>query len=783
MNLSRLALHFFVTLAGIDLVVLTPISAAEIPIDRHALVARHDIDWPDLKGEIPLGNGNFAFNADGTGLETFAGNTMSHWCWHSFPLPDGVLEKEVVPWAAVESGRLQGRTTPPARLKLWQTINPHPLNLGRLGFVDEVGRRLPPSDIQVTDRHLDLWTGLLTTHFTVKGTPVTVETCVDPQRYVVAVRAISPLLKSGALRVMLDFPAAAPYGSTDSRQSMTHPWTGDFSNDEGHRTEVGENKAGELDLRRMIDGASYSVRVAGPGIVATVAPGDRGLQIRKARYGPRGKEALDVTSKVVAVVQNGGIDLAVKDAVFDDTSVASGKCLNVDYRLDGIDYSGSIAEGQVWRVHAGPSPHRFEIRPADSDTLELTCEFQPTPLTVDALGFGEVRQHNADAWPIFWKSGGAIDFSGSTDPRWQELERRVVLSQYEMAVNSAGDYPPSEGGLTGTDAWAAKFHMEMVWWHLAHWALWNRWEKADKAIGFYRTIQGTAHAIAGHFDYPGLLWPKATGPGGYNEGHPPTMVLLWREPHPIFLAELEYRLHPTRATLDKWKDVVFGVADFMADYPTLDKASRIYSLDPVWPAWEGPMTKNTIFELAYWRYGLATAQKWRERLNLARDTKWDAVLAHLAPLPVQDGLYIYSSERADTYTARNFDHLDIIGACGMLPPVAGYDPEIGHRTVLETAKNWKWDALWGWDFPWLAMAAASVGEPKLAVDALLNPSRKNHYDERGLCKGPYFPGNGGLLYAVALMAAGWDGAPDRPAPGFPADGTWKVRFEDLKPAP
>jgi len=34
-----------------------------------------------------------------------------------------------------------------------------------------------------------------------------------------------------------------------------------------------------------------------------------------------------------------------------------------------------------------------------------------------------------------------------------------------------------------------------------------------------------------------------------------------------------------------------------------------------------------------------------------------------------------------------------------------------------------------------------------------------------------------------MMAAGWDGAPDRNAPGFPNDGSWTVHWEDLKPAP
>jgi len=53
-------------------------------IDRHALVARHSIKWNELGGQIPLGNGEFCFNADGLGLQTFGGNSLSHWGWHSW---------------------------------------------------------------------------------------------------------------------------------------------------------------------------------------------------------------------------------------------------------------------------------------------------------------------------------------------------------------------------------------------------------------------------------------------------------------------------------------------------------------------------------------------------------------------------------------------------------------------------------------------------------------------------------------------------------------------------
>jgi hypothetical protein len=88
----------------------------------------------------------------------------------------------------------------------------------------------------------------------------------------------------------------------------------------------------------------------------------------------------------------------------------------------------------------------------------------------------------------------------------------------------------------------------------------------------------------------------------------------------------------------------------------------------------------------------------------------------------------------------------------------------------------------------LAMSAARLGKPERAVDALLLDTPKNVYRTNGHNhQRPgltiYLPGNGGLLTAAAMMAAGWDGAPDRSAPGFPDDGSWTVRWEGLKRMP
>jgi hypothetical protein len=225
----------------------------------------------------------------------------------------------------------------------------------------------------------------------------------------------------------------------------------------------------------------------------------------------------------------------------------------------------------------------------------------------------------------------------------------------------------------------------------------------------------------------------------------------------------------------------------MADYPVRDSRTGLYSLAPAMPPSEQGITRDTVFDLAYWRWGLDQAQRWRERMGLAREPQWDAVRGHLAPLPVLDGVFIHSPQWTNTYQNRAWEHPDPVGVLGMLPPMEGVDGDTAHRTVLKVWKTWDWNRCWGWDFPWMAMAAARVNEPQLAVDALLKDAgSRNAYDERGVNLGgpcPYLPGNGGLLYAVALMAAGWDGCSEGNAPGFPKDGQWVVLWEGLKRAP
>ena len=573
-----------------------------VKIDRHALVTRHNIEWNELRGQIPLGNGEFCFNVDATGLQTFGGNTLSHWAWHSAPLPAGFTPSDIPPTGTVETGRIKGpmvKAAERSELNGWMFQNPHPMNLGRLRWLRGTGAELKSADVGKITRQYDLWTGVHTSHFEVDGQPVTVETCVHPALDLVAVRAQSPLLRDGKLVVCLDFP----YPTVQSRS----PWCGDWNRQDAHTTQwtlrSGEDRA---DISRTADDSNYRVSLAW----------SKGCTLRPGRQ-------------------------------------------------------------------ASDAKHRLTLAVATTDQIEFVCGFSSQALGLLPTG-SETRDAVAAHWQRFWSTGGAIDLSQSKDPRWPELERRIVLSQYQMAAQSAGSWPSAETGLMGLDAWSSQFHMEMVWWHLAHYGLWDRWAMAERALDCYQRFLPVARQLARQFDYQGVKWGKQVGPEGRTAPWEGSFVLHWQQPHPIFFAELEYRLRPNSATLKKWQDVVFGTADYMADFPTPD-GQGLYHLQPIMPPSEQGVTRDTVFDLAYWRWGFAQAQLWRERLGLSREPRWDEVRQHLAPLPTAEGVFVHSAEWKDTYTKRAWEHPDPVGVLGMLPPLEGVDRETACKRRSKSA--------------------------------------------------------------------------------------------------
>ncbi|UGU18205.1 hypothetical protein LS482_10040 [Sinomicrobium kalidii] len=463
------------------------------------------------------------------------------------------------------------------------------------------------------------------------------------------------------------------------------------------------------------------------------------------------------------------------------------------HKLDTMSYSALLrweSKGDVSRK----APHYFVISPDEgSDTFALSCRFTPeNSKDIDMPLFAEVQSNSVEGWKSFWNSGGAADFSECTDPRAKEIERRVVLSQYLTKIQCAGSAPPQETGLTH-NSWFGKAHLEMHWWHGVHFALWGRPGLLEKSMPWYTKVSWKARKIAERQGFEGIRWQKMTDVYGNECPSSIGSVLIWQQPHYITFAELLYRAHSDRETLEKYKELVYGTADFMASFAHYDQDKQRYMLGPVViPAQErfkAEETFNPTYELAYWRWGLETAQKWRERLGEGRNAEWDKVLKGLSPLPVQDEVYLATESATDSYTNPEYktDHPSVFGTYGMLPETSGLDVDIMRNTFDLIWETWVWEDTWGWDFPMTAMTAARLGMPEKAVEALLMdiqtntylPNGHNYQDERLRL---YLPGNGGVLTAVAMMCAGWDGS-EGENPGFPKNGKWDIRWEGLSEMP
>ncbi|YCK80760.1 glycoside hydrolase family 43 protein [Arthrobacter sp. D3-18] len=735
-----------------------PGPAGSAGINRKALVQRHNVRQQHLdpRSPVSVGNGEFAFTMDLTGLQSLPNHypvgarddlppgtllgTQAQWGWHSVPSPQPydlagstVLydsPRGPVPYVDMVGDIVNDRETDTSLAETWLRANVHRLDLGRVGFrwlEDGAERPLMPADIADTEQTLNLWTGIVTSRFTVAGHPVTVTTACHPDRDELGIRVESPALAAG-LVVGVDFP----YGSEAWHDAA------DWKHPESHTTSLegpdlpahGHNGAAAWTAQRELDDSRYRVVITGQELTVE----------QTAQHRLRVSSASAVTTMDVSIAF---------------LSAGDGDCIpRGNNRLAGPT-SGVSQDAQAGSG-VGHSPART------------------------------VEDASAAYWPAFWSSGGAIELDATDDPRARELERRIVLSQYLTAINCAGSLPPQETGLV-CNSWRGRFHLEMHWWHAAHFAQWNRGELLLPSLRWYSTVLETSRQTAKAQGFDGVRWPKQVGPDGRESPSPIGTFLIWQQPHPIHLAELMYRANPSREVLEEFAEIVFESAAFMASFahPT----SRGFELGPpLIPAQESygsirAKVTNPTFELAYWQWGLRTASAWRERLGLEPVQTWWDVADGMVPPRVIDGAY--AAIDVEPFTIRT-DHPSMLCALGVLPQTDLIDPAIMRATLSDVLADWDWGSTWGWDYPVMAMTAARLEDPEAAVDALLLSAGKNTVLPNGHNRQTdslplYLPGNGGLLAAVALMAAGWDNGPDRHAPGFPTD--WTVAWEGLVKAP
>ncbi|MDR0847795.1 MAG: hypothetical protein LBN10_01920 [Propionibacteriaceae bacterium] len=717
-------------------------------IDRLALVSRHNphVTGVDPRSPLQLGNGQCALSVDVTGLQTFPQaypgpgggtllDTMATWGWHSMPYGrdfcvDDCLKSYDTPrgpvtymdmgrelWGASADGTGAGGVAGAegSAEEVYFRANPHRISLARIGLVLPEGTK--PEDLSEVNQQLDLATGFLKSTFCLGRTRYDVTTVVDMDSDTVA---FTVRVQGGLAEVCLSFP----YASENPGNAQ------DWDRPDSHKTRLGDvervhyaglfgDEINRCVVERTMDDTAYVVEIVAWGKIAQVGPHE--IVILDEEYSAMADEGYELSGEV--------------------SEVKASICFRSD---------------SEWNAHAD----REVVWP------------------------GVARGNAERGWWKYWATG-AVSLASSDHPQAVELERRVVLSRYLTRINSAGLLPVAETGLY-TNSWRGKFHLEMQWWHLAHFASWGNPELVEQVLAWYEATLDSARDIAKRQGYPGARWLKSSGPEARETPSSIAAFLVWQQPHVISLANLVYRAMPLRDVLQRWWPVVAATATFMAEYPIASPDGLVFP-PPLIPSQEcyAPFKErltDPTFELASWVYGLCTAADWAERLGESRlADHWRTVASRMKkPSPVRLGdASVYPAIGVSPWTTR-VDHPSMVAALGLTPDTGLIDPATMEATLLDVRRDWDWGSTWGWDYPMMAMTATRVGRPDLAVDSLLFDKGKNTYLPNGHnWQTPelpaYLPGNGGLLSAVALMAAGWDGS--KPHPGFGPE--WVVEAEGI----
>ena len=284
------------------LLVGTAFASGGAPIDRHALVTRHNprITRLDPWAPLSVGNGHFAFTADVTGLQTFGDyyhkngiplETLARWAWHENANPNGyTLSDANQPFTAY--GRTVGYPTGQSGpAGTWLRENPQDMPLAQLGLVlDRAdGRAVIPGDLHDISQVLDLWSGVVVSTYVLEGEPVTVAVACHPARDLLAVRVESPLVAEARLAVRIALPRGHDL-KTKNNPAL------DWSLPESHTTTlVGQGK-NFLRLVHTRDASRYAVTLRSGPPLRIVRTGPHAF-----RVGADARDVLEFTVEFASV--------------------------------------------------------------------------------------------------------------------------------------------------------------------------------------------------------------------------------------------------------------------------------------------------------------------------------------------------------------------------------------------------------------------------------------------------------------------------------------------------
>lgn len=741
-------------------------------IKRQELIQKHNPVLSEIRFDTPLtvGNGEFAFTVDITGLQTlyeehYENNvplcTMSQWGWHTtyqrlltqdnlgYTLDDLVMTEyenqgRIVKYAVeAKEGNEE--------VYHWLRENPHRANLARIGLLYK-GESIGKDSLEEVRQELDLYSGVIYSQFLLDGHLVKVETVCHYELDMIGIKIQAESIEAGDLSVLISFP----YGASNISASL-------WDKDELHKTLLVKDDKDKMVLYR--------------------------------------KQDLD-------------------------------------------DYSVTISKDKISKIsHNG---HKVELYGVDQN-LEFTCHFLKYECQVDAISYESVKESSKKSLYEFWEKGAILTIEHEEDDnnigKAKELERRIILSMYLLRIQSTGSLPPQETGLT-CNSWYGKFHLEMHPWHAMFLPLWNRASLLLKSIQWYKEHLNEAKINAQRNGYLGARWPKMVADTGIDSPSIIATLLVWQQPHLIYMLELCYQeligkvvankndlfdkvytsieadlvdmrmdlainneysnnedstnkdsenkksINEGLSFIQEYYELVHETATFMCDFLVYNEQTKRYDLpSPLIPAQEEfdpNTTYNPTFELEYWHYTLKLAYEWSLRMGMEEE-KWLHISNSMAELGVNDGKYLSFEGCEDTFTKYNKDHPSMVAALGLLPGNR-VDKAIMENTMKEILRVWDFHSMWGWDFAMMAMTFSRLGKQEEALDMLLYDTAKNTYVASGNNYQKlrqdlplYLPGNGSLLLSLPLIIVGANN--EKNQSGKKQIGKWHVTYENMNGFP
>ncbi len=695
-------------------------SASAAPIDRQAVVTRHNVHTTriDPEAALTLGNGDFAFSVDVTGLQGLERiyhdnglplETRTTWAWHTFPNTGGHTFDDTMGEVNFHGRAIKYPIRQKTPAGAYFRENPHPMPMGQFAFT-LFGEPLRTEDISGIDQTLDLWTGLVTSRLLVRGEPLEVVTAAHGTGAVLAARARSPLIARGDLQVRLRFPYAY---RTSIAHKPPHIWELPGS----HTSTLAQLAPDHARIDRASDTTRYSADLRWSTPAALTESGPHDFRLR-ATAG----DTLSFTCAFADAQNPAPVAHAFADVR--DSSAAAWD----DYWTRG----GLIDLGSATDPRA-PELERRVILSLYLMRVNYAGVFPPAETGLQHLSwFGK---HNSEVYFLhaaqFYQWGHVdllekgLSWYRKILPQGIEHAKSEGFDGVRWPKMSGLDGRPSPGGINPYIIWNQPnpiYLSELVY----------RAKPTADTLALYRDVVFESAKFLASFAH------RDEATGVWHLGPPIKNVTESTGAHLVRNPAFEIAFwHYGLSVAQTWRERVG-----LPREPLWDDILK--NLAPM------PRTADGKLYLEI------------EGIDHIYEPKGDAGIPTSMLLAIG---YLPATPKLDLAVARRT--FDTIHAHNGVSRWVSWQMGQGAMTATRLGEP--------------AVAIDILANRKGAARFMPSGYVRRPRDPEGAVA--YLPANSAFLAAVGLMAGGWDGAPAVPAPGFPKNGGWEVRAEGLLPMP